>query len=153
MTFRDRYGPWAVIAGASQGIGRSFALRLAAEGINCILVARRQDPLAALAAEIRATRAVECVTAAIDLSSVTALDQLLAVVGLREVGLYVSNAGADTNGAKFLDREVDAWIDLINLNVLTTVRSCHHFGGLMRQRRKGGILLIGSGACYGGSSF
>jgi short-subunit dehydrogenase len=153
MTFRDRYGPWAVIAGASQGIGRSFALRLAAEGINCILVARRQDPLAALAAEIRATRAVECVTAAVDLSSVTALDQLLAAVGLREVGLYVSNAGADTNGAKFLDREVDAWIDLINLNVLTTVRSCHHFGGLMRQRRKGGILLIGSGACYGGSSF
>jgi short-subunit dehydrogenase len=153
LTFRDRYGPWAVIAGASQGIGRSLAHRIAAGGINCVLIARRQEPLDAVAAEIRAKYAVECVTAAIDLSSATAMDQLTTAVGPREVGLYVSNAGADTNGAQFLDRDVDAWVDLINLNVLTTVRCCHHFGGPMRKRRKGGILLVGSGACYSGTSF
>lgn len=153
MTFRDRYGPWAVIAGASQGIGRSLTHRVAAQGINCVLIARRQEPLGAVAAEIHAKYDVECVTAAIDLSSDSASDQLVTAVGSREIGLYVSNAGADTNGTRFLDRDVGAWIDLINLNVLTTVRCCHHFGGLMRQRRKGGILLVGSGACYGASSF
>jgi short-subunit dehydrogenase len=130
-----------------------LAHRIAAEGISCVLIARRQEPLEAVAAEIRAKYAVECVTAAIDLSSTTAVDQLTTAVGPRDVGLYVSNAGADTNGAQFLDRDVDAWVDLINLNVMTTVRCCHHFSGLMRQRRKGGILLVGSGACYGGTSF
>jgi short-subunit dehydrogenase len=130
-----------------------LAHRIAAEGLNCVLVARRQEPLDAVAAEIRAKHAVECVTAAIDLSSATAADQLVTAVGSREVGLFVSNAGADTNGAQFLDRGVDAWVDLINLNVMTTVGCCHHFGGPMRERRKGGILLVGSGACYSASSF
>jgi short-subunit dehydrogenase len=142
-----------VIAGASQGIGRSLALRVADEGLNCILIARRTGPLEALAAEIRAKGKVECVTAGIDLASASAPGQLIAAVGSREVGLYIGNAGADGNGAQFLDRDIRDWTDLIQLNVLTAVRCCHYFGGLMRERRRSGILLVGSGACYGGSSF
>jgi NAD(P)-dependent dehydrogenase (short-subunit alcohol dehydrogenase family) len=68
--------------------------RVAAQGINCVLVARRQEPLGAVAAEIHAKYDVECVTAAIDLSSGSASDQLVTAVGSREIGLYVSNAGA-----------------------------------------------------------
>ena len=63
MNFVDRYGPWAVIAGASEGTGRAFARQVAAHGVNCILIARRESPLAALAAEIQAESQVECVTA------------------------------------------------------------------------------------------
>ena len=142
MNFQNQYGPWALIAGASQGIGRSMAHRVAAQGLNCVLVARRQESLDEVAAEISSTHGVTCVTAAIDLSSDTAGDQMIAAVGSREVGLFISNAGADSNGAQFLD-----------LDVMTTVRTCHHFGQKMRERRKGGILLVGSGACYGASSF
>src|SRR3546814_2783709 len=63
MKFADRYGPWAVIAGASEGTGRAFALQLAAQGVHCILLARRVAPLTTLADEIRARYRVECVTA------------------------------------------------------------------------------------------
>lgn len=149
----ERYGPWAVIAGASEGTGRAFARLLAKSGIHCVLIARREQPLRALADEIRRESGVDCVIASIDLSKPDACEQVKAAVGDREVGLYVANAGADPNGARFLDRDIDTWLDLVNRNVINTMRCCHHFGGLMRKRRRGGILLVGSGSCYGGGSF
>ncbi|HSW11864.1 MAG TPA: SDR family NAD(P)-dependent oxidoreductase [Solimonas sp.] len=153
MSLADRYGPWALITGASEGTGRAFARQIAAAGVRCILLARREAPLAALAAEIRAESGVDCVTATVDLSAPDAMDRILAAVGAREVGLFVSNAGADPNGARFLDRGIDAWLELTQRNVLTMMRCCHHFGGAMRARGRGGLLLVNSGACYGGASF
>ncbi len=144
-----KYGPWALITGASEGTGAAFALRLADEGINCILIARRDGPLLELAAQVRAS-GVECVTASVDLSAPDATDRIVAAVGDREVGLLIANAGADTNGAMFLDNDVANWEALLTLNVLTTMRNCHHFGRAMRARGRGGIILVGSGACYGG---
>jgi short-subunit dehydrogenase len=149
--FAARYGPWALIAGASQGVGREFARRVAAKGVHCVLIARREGPLAELAGRIRNESGVECLTASVDLSAPDALDRVLSVVDGREIGLFVANAGADPDPSHFLDRKIETWIDLVNLNVLTTMRACHHFGGLMRERRRGGLLLVGSGACYGGT--
>ena len=153
MSFAKRYGPWAIITGASEGTGRQFAKRIAAQGVSCILIARREGPLSALADEIRSDSGVECVTARIDLYSSDAFAGIIEAVGKREVGLYVANAGADPNSSRFLDVEIDAWIRHINRSVITTVRCSHHFGDLMRNRGRGGILLVGSGACYGGASF
>jgi len=148
-----RYGPWAVIAGASEGVGRAFALQLAAAGIGCVLIARRQAPLEALAREIEGAGGAECVAAAIDLAAGDALPRITAAVGDREVGLYIHNAGADPNGSRFLDRGIEHWLALANLNVIATLRNCHHFAGAMRARRRGGIILVGSGACYSGGNF
>ena len=69
MEFCERYGQWALVTGGSEGTGAAFARALAARGLNCILVARREAPLAALAARIRAESGFECVTAAIDLGA------------------------------------------------------------------------------------
>jgi short-subunit dehydrogenase len=153
MSFVDRYGPWAVIAGASEGTGRAFALQIAASGVSCILIARREGPLKELAKEIRGKAGTECVTAAIDLAKSDASDRIAAAVGAREVGLFVSNAGADPNGARFLDRDIGVWRELVRRNVLTMMECCHRFAGPMRTRRKGGLLLVNSGACYSGASF
>lgn len=150
--FAERYGPWAVIAGASEGTGRAFARQIAARGVRCILIARREAPLLALAQEIQVESGMECVTASIDLAAPGAADRIAAVVGDREVGLYVSNAGADPNGSLFLDKDIGAWNDLVNRNVMTTMQCCHHFGKQMRARGKGGLLLVNSYACYGGGS-
>ena len=152
MTFADKYGPWAVVAGASEGTGREFARQLGARGLNCLLVARRRPPLEALATEIREAHGVECLTACIDLAAVDAADTLIGAAGDREVGLLVSNAGADTINRCFLDNDVEGWTALISRNITTVVRCCHHFGGRMRERGRGGILLVGSGSCYGGAS-
>ena len=151
--FAQKYGPWAIIAGASEGVGREFARRVAANGVNCILIARREKPLAELAELLRAESGVECVPASIDLAMPDAFDRIVATVGSREVGLYISNAGADPNASHFLDRKIETWIELVRLNLLTTMSCCHHFGGLMRERRRGGLLLVGSGAGYGGGPF
>src|SRR5579862_471397 len=150
IDFRARYGPWAIVAGASEGTGRSFAQQIATNGVSCILIANG-GPLEALGEQIRAQGAVDCVTADIDLSSPDAFERIIAVSGQREIGLYVANAGTDVYGSRFLECEVSAWLDLIRINIMTTVQSCHHFGQQMLQRRRGGLLLVNSGACYGGA--
>ncbi|WP_165189744.1 SDR family NAD(P)-dependent oxidoreductase [Caulobacter soli] len=152
MSFLAKYGPWAVVAGASEGTGQAFARRLAADGVNCVLIARREAPLTALADELRARHGVDCITASIDLAKSDAFDRIVEAVGEREVGLFIANAGGDPHGTTFLDQPVDSWIDLITRNVTTAVRCCHHFGGKMRERGTGGLLLVGSGACYGGAN-
>ena len=151
--FEQKYGPWAVISGASDGTGRAFTHQVAAAGIHCIVIARREEMLKELAEEIRSKYGVECAPAAIDLALPDAFGRITEAVGTREVGLFISNAGSDPNGSHFLDRGIDRWLDLVHRNVFTNLRCCHHFGGLMRQRRRGGLLLVGSAAGYGGSRF
>jgi short-subunit dehydrogenase len=149
MDLLRKYGPWALITGASEGTGAEFARQLADAGLNLILVARREGPLAALAAEIRA-KGVECVTATVDLSALDASARVAEAAKGHEIGLFIANAGADTVGSVFLDQDVRKWDELINLNVVTTMRNAHHFGQAMRARKRGGMILVGSGACYGG---
>lgn len=153
MSFAEKYGPWAVIAGASEGTGREFAKQIAARGLNLVLIARREGPLKELAAEISAESGVDCVIASVDLARPDASARIAEAVGDREVGLYVNNAGADPNGSRFLDKDVQAWIDLAQRNVMTTLTTCHHFAKPMRERGRGGLLLVNSGACYGGASY
>src|SRR5215475_6496750 len=110
MSFVERYGPWAVIAGASEGTGRAFARRIASSGIPCVLVARREGPLADVATQILKESGVACSIATVDLASPDAFERLVAAVDDREVGLFVNNAGADPNGARFLDRDLAVWL-------------------------------------------
>ncbi|HEX7858268.1 MAG TPA: SDR family NAD(P)-dependent oxidoreductase [Sphingobium sp.] len=152
MNLAEKYGPWALISGASEGTGSAFARRLAGEGINLILIARREGPLKELADELTATHDVECVTATIDLAKPDAIDAIKAVSEGREVGLFIANAGGDPNGTGFFQTDIQNWVDLVTRNVMTVLLCCHHFGGAMRERRRGGIILVGSGACYGGAS-
>lgn len=148
--FAGRYGPWALIAGASEGTGASFARRLAQSGLNLILVARREGPLALLAEELRDAHGIECITASIDLAGEDAAARLLAAAGPREVGLLILNAGADPNGAMFLDNPIANWDVLAMRNVMTVMRTLHAFGTPMRERGRGGLMVVGSGAGYGG---
>lgn len=147
---RDRYGPWAVITGASDGTGAAFARRLAAAGLDLVLIARRPAPLAALAAELAAAHGVETRVASIDLYEDGAADRVLAAASGLEVGLFVSNAGADTNFSPFLDADMRAWRALIHRNVLTVTELCHGFARPMRDRGRGGIVLMSSGTALGG---
>ncbi|HEX7751496.1 MAG TPA: SDR family NAD(P)-dependent oxidoreductase [Novosphingobium sp.] len=149
MTFKQRYGLWALITGASEGTGSAFASRLADEGVASILVARREGPLAETAARVRA-KGVASLTVSADLSAPDAAARIVEAVGAREVGLLIANAGADSNGATFLDQDIAEWDRLVQINVGTTLHLVHHFGRLMRTRGRGGVILVGSGACYGG---
>lgn len=148
--FAGRYGSWALVAGASEGTGASFARQLAEKGLNLILVARRERPLEQLALELRAAHGIQCLTASIDLAAENAAQQLLNAAGDREVGLLILNAGADPNGAMFLDGAIANWDALAMRNVMTAMRALHAFAAPMRERGRGGLMVVGSGACYGG---
>jgi short-subunit dehydrogenase len=149
MTFAEKYGPWALIAGASDGVGLAFAKRLARDGMNLILVSRSQAKLDAAAAELRALGA-ECVTVSADLSQPEGSNTAIAAAGDREVGLVITNCGADSINSQFLDADISAWEGLAAMNVTTKLRLAHHFGRAMRGRGRGGIILVNSGACYNG---
>ena len=97
-----QYGPWAVITGASDGTGAEFAKLLASLGINVMLVARRAVPLAELAKEIEAQYRVQTRVLVQDLMALDAGTNILRAAEDLEVGLYVSNAGADGGGSTYL---------------------------------------------------
>jgi short-subunit dehydrogenase len=150
MTFKSQYGPWALVLGASEGTGRAFALQLAELGLNLFLVARRSEPLKLLVAELERDFQIQCKTLVLDLATIESATDLIQACNDIAIGLVVFNAGADVNNAHFLERSMNDWSRLIILNNMTPLACCHHFASQMIQRGRGGILFIGSGACYGG---
>ncbi|NRI69236.1 SDR family NAD(P)-dependent oxidoreductase [Rhodococcus sp. MS16] len=144
------YGPWAVIAGGSEGVGASFADELSKIGVNLVLIARKPDPLEETAAKARAN-GVEVRTLALDLLVPDALDQIRVLTDDLEVGLLIFNAGANSYGHEFVTGDLDGFRGIIELNVNKQLELSHHFGGLMKDRGRGGILLLGSLSGYIGS--
>ena len=148
MDFADRYGPWALVAGASEGVGASAARSLGERGVNVVLVSRRQAALDDVAETVRSsTRTVQ-----LDLSEPDAANQLVRATADLEIGLLIYNAGADPNMARFLDKPLEVWQAMLTRNCTTVMASAHHFGGLMAERGHGGVVLVTSGAAWAGGS-
>jgi short-subunit dehydrogenase len=153
MTDLDRYGPWALIVGASEGIGEHAARQLAADGFSLVLVSRRQAVLDELRDSIRADAPdVEIRCLAIDLVDADAAGRLLDAVGDIEVGLLFYNAGADTGPVRFDERTLDDVLGMVHRNVVVPTELCHALGRQMRARGRGGIVVIGSMAGVAGSA-
>lgn len=148
--FCAQYGPWAVIAGASDGTGEQFAHQIAATGINCVLVSRRHGVLTTLGETLEKTYGVKTRVVVLDLSVANAGIQLCKAVADLEVGLFVSNAGADTAGKLFAEGDLNTWHNLINMNVHNPMDACHILMQPMIERGRGGLLLMGSGQAIGG---
>ena len=150
MTFADRYGPWAVVAGASVGIGAEFCRQIAAEGVAVVLVSRSADKLETLAGELASEYGVDTRVAAIDLAEPGAEQSLFAATDGLEIGLFVYNAGADTLNTYFLNVPVDEWQGMVRRNCVVPLAASHHYGAAMVARERGGILLVTSGAAWAG---
>jgi short-subunit dehydrogenase len=150
MTDINKYGPWAVIAGGSEGVGAEFAKCLARDGFNLVLIARKPGPLDDTAQRCREIGA-QVHTMAVDLLDPESIWRISAETADLEVGLLIYNAGANTCSARFLDAELTEFGRVIDLNVTRMMELVQHFGRLMRSRRRGGILLVGSIAATHGS--
>ncbi len=138
------YGPWALIAGASEGVGASFAHQLAAMGINLVLVARQQSVLERLAQDVIAESKVQVRTLALDLTAFDVFDQIREITDDVETGLVVFNAAASTGSGSFLDAPIDDVFKAARLGPMAHATLAHHFGKRMVARKRGGIILIGS---------
>ncbi|MFE7624989.1 SDR family NAD(P)-dependent oxidoreductase [Streptomyces sp. NPDC057509] len=151
MIDKNLYGPWAVVAGGSEGVGASFAHRLADAGINLVLIARKPGPLEETAARVRA-RGVEVRTLALDLLGPGAPDKVAAATDGLEVGLLVFNAGANSYGHDFVSGDLERVQGVLDLNITAQLALTHHFGAPMKERGRGGILLVGSLSGYLGQA-
>ncbi len=148
--FSEKYGPWAVVAGASVGIGAEFCRQIAAEGVNVVLVARSADKLDALASELVSVFGVDTRVAAIDLAAPGAETELVAASDRLDVGLFVYNAGADSLNTYFLDVPPEEWHGMLRRNCTVPLLASHRYGADMVARKRGGILLVTSGAAWAG---
>ncbi len=149
--FKRRYGPWALVAGASEGMGAEFARQLASRGLNVICVARRHEALEGVAAELRAAYGVEVRTAALDLGSATlehALDELIAEL---EIGLLIYNAAYSPIG-RFLEVSLAEKLKMLDVNCRGPLVLSHALLGPMVQRGRGGIVLVTSMSGLHGSA-
>jgi hypothetical protein len=150
--FTKRYGPWALIAGASEGIGAAFAAELARRGLNLVLVARRLGPLEATAQEIARLAKVEVRCIPLDLTRADAAALLETEVADLEIGLLVYNAALAPTGT-FLEIPLEEQISAIDVNVRGPLGMAHRFGQRMATRGAGGIILLSSLTAFQGSPY
>ena len=141
--FLEQYGPWALVTGASSGIGEQFARLLAELGFHLIIVARREDRLLNLASELHARYSVEVEPVCLDLSSPDFLAPLATAIQGRDIGLLVSNAGFGLKGEHY--QTDPAQMDrMLQLNSRAPMLLTHAISPALIKRGKGGILLTGS---------
>ncbi|OJZ66241.1 hypothetical protein BRW65_27235 [Mycobacterium paraffinicum] len=144
-----RFGPWAVVTGASSGIGQEFVRQLADAGINVVLVARRLAALQELGAAIADRYGVAYRAVGVDLSDPGALTPIIEATKDIDVGLLVSNAGAALPGP-FLDSDLLMQRAILRLNTAAHLDLTHHFGERLARRGRGGIVLVSAlGAIHG----
>jgi uncharacterized protein len=148
--FAAKYGPWAIIVGASDGCGALFAERLARNGVDVVLVARRHHLLNEVAAGIRERTGAATRTLALDLTADDASSAIIDATADLEVGMLVYCAGGDPNYQPFLANPISAGEALLRRNCLVLMQLCHHFAGSMVERGCGGIVNFSSGAALVG---
>ncbi|KEF40927.1 MAG: hypothetical protein ER33_14360 [Cyanobium sp. CACIAM 14] len=139
----DHYGAWAVVTGASDGIGRAIARQLAADGLNLVLVARRRERLEALGAELSAGCGIEVRPLSIDLALPEGPERLLSATEELEVGLLVAAAGFGSAG-RFLDADRESQLAMVDLNCRAVAALAHGFGQRLVARGRGALVLFSS---------
>jgi short-subunit dehydrogenase len=141
--FKEKYGAWAIITGASSGIGVEFTKQIAALGLNVALVARRKARLDALAQEIAMqykvqTKVIEC-----DVAQDGFQEIILEATKNLEVGLLVNNAGINCEG-QFFRGNLDRNVQMIQVNMKAPFILAYEFGKIFVSQKKGGIIFTSS---------
>jgi hypothetical protein len=140
---KKRFGPWALVTGASSGIGKEFARQIAASGINIVLVARREDLLNEIGVQFSKRYRVEHRIVVLDVSREDFIGRLASATDDLDIGLVVSNAGTGNPG-EFLKHDRQLLHDTLRLNTIAHLDITHHFGQKLGERRRGGIIFVGA---------
>ena len=148
---QENYGEWALITGASSGVGREMALEIASKGINVVIVARRQDLLEELACEVEEKYKVATNVIVTDFSQEDATAKVIDECANLEVGLVVNNVGYALTG-EFSNNKLEDELALMNVNIKTPTILTHYFSQKMKERKKGGIIFLSSIMAFGGAA-
>lgn len=146
----QRYGPWAVVTGASDGIGLAFARYLAKQGLNLVLVARREAVLKDLADELQRSHRVECLVVATDLADLESVHRLADSTATLDVGLLVAAAGFGTSGL-LIECNLGVETEMADLNCTSVLAQAWHFGSRFAKRGRGGVVFMSSLLAFHGT--
>jgi len=152
MGFKEKYGSFALVAGASKGLGAAFADALAKRGMSLVLIARDISHLHSTAAELTGLYGTEVLTLGCDLAAPDATKKVRDFLNGRMINFLVYNA-AESYIGPFLGKSVTDHMHIAEVNMLTPIRMLHHFGGMMVQQKRGAIVLMSSLAGNQGSGF
>ncbi|MCP4726691.1 MAG: SDR family oxidoreductase [bacterium] len=141
--FKEKYGPWALITGASAGIGEEFAKQLAEKGMNLVLTARRLDKLEQLAGELKEEYSIDVRCVKCDLSDMEFMSSIRQAVNDIEIGLLINNAGFGIGGST-LSSDLNKELAQLNVHCRANIILTHEFGNKMIERKKGGIIFTSS---------
>ncbi len=148
-TFSMKYGPWALVTGASSGIGSEYSKQLAAKELNVVMVARRSERLEALAEEIKRKYGVDTKIIVADLSTDAGIQVVKDETQQLNIGLLVNNAGREDSG-HFLRTSIEEALNTVDLNCRAPLQLTHHFAQIMAKREKGGIIFMSSVVSFQG---
>jgi uncharacterized protein len=148
----DRYGPWAVIAGASEGIGEAVAHRLAAAGINLVLIARNEARLRAVAADVEGRHGREVRVLPLDLTDSGTHQAVAEACKDLEIGLVLYAAGSVNRTLDFVDDPYEASLRQVELNCVGPLGLARAFSPGMLARGRGGIVMLASMAALAGAA-
>ena len=144
MNFKQKYGPWAIIAGAAEGLGEAWSISLAKQGMNLIMLDHQHDKLLALSEKLQIDFHIETAILHIDLSDVNATTMIMEKLGEHDCRLMIYNAAFSLIKAFTLhtEEELDSYI---NINARSQIRLVHAFSNhLIDKNKGGGIILMSS---------
>lgn len=142
-SFQTKYGNWALVTGASAGIGEEYAQQIAEKGLNLVLVARRKQKLEGLVEKLNRDYGVQTRIIAADLSTPDFMDAIIEETSDIEIGLLVNNAGIYELG-DFLDISLETQLTMLQLNTRAPLLLTHHFAKSMKARKRGGVIIVAS---------
>ncbi|MEM7437762.1 MAG: SDR family NAD(P)-dependent oxidoreductase, partial [Myxococcota bacterium] len=148
-TLNQKYGPWAVVTGASDGIGREISRRLAEGGFHIVVVGRRRALLRALSDELQASSGVEVRVVDADLSTDAGWQLVVSATQSLDVGLFIASAGFGGSG-NFVDAELTHELEMLDVNCRALMAMTYHFGRRFVDRQRGGIVLMSSLVAFQG---
>jgi len=140
---QQRYGSWAVVAGASEGLGLAWSEEVARLGLNVHMIARKKAKLEAAAETVRSKYGVKVETTVLDLGGDRVGEVALELAANPEIGLLIYNAAFDAKGS-FLNTTVDRYQAVVDVNIRSPLAFTHAFATAMAKRQRGGIVLMGS---------
>lgn len=152
MSLKQKYGPVALVAGASEGIGKAFATYLAAEAFDLVLIAKRKEPLDQLASLLinKYNINVRCICC--DLADADAANKLKEILGNEEISLLIYNAAVAFIGP-FEKNSMEHHQQITQANIITPMNLLQLFGASMLEKRKGALIVMSSLAGFQGSGF
>ena len=149
---KSKYGEWALVTGATSGLGKYIALALAKSGLNLVINARNHDQLQTIAKEWQREYDIKIEVVAEDVSTIDGVLNLIEKTSTINIGLVVQAAGFGTSGA-FIDNALEEELNMIDVNCKAVVMLTHEFAKRFKKQQRGGFIMFSSIVAFQGTAF